>query len=1379
MPTSIQQEPLPGQEGLRPKEIPALYKASKSSRYDNFLSQALKVAHQRVCVETDLYENLIEGFTEITVVPLSNTINVVKLDSRECKIKGVQVNNKEVSYIQNDHLYMNSDDLFEETAKNGTFNLFDLYSEDITLHQHHLIRQKLNHIFGEVNSEVSYNLGETLHGNTEELVILLPENLHLEVTDAFSGNTPSSQPGTATPHHGKSREVTTTYTPITLKIEFVCKNPKNGFNFATNRNVDQKYWHAYTTNSSSNISTSSWVPCIDNLWERCTWTLEVTIPKTLKSVAKDNFDHSKEIVTTKNGTSKDNADLDGEVNDKGSDNDDDDDDDETNDDAQELMVCAGDFSNIKETPHSSDNSKKVVSWSLFNPVCSHHVGWAVGAFSCVSLFNPNDDEENEIPDPSGLEDIGKGVVHSPVNVYCLPQDIDMAKNTCLFAKRAMDYFLKEYGSFPFSSYAIVFVADSVVDGNNFAGISCISDRILYPFNLIEPMINSTDVILECITCQWSGINIVPLTFDDQWCTLGISLFMASSFIRQLMGNNEYRFRIKRWMNKVVEEDIDRSPIGLQSANYPITEKDVKFIKLKAPLVLYILDRRMTKTDRSFGLSRVLPKLFLQAMSGDLPNNTLTTQHFQHVCEKVNRNKLESFFKQWVFSSGLPTFYVTQRFNRKRSLIEVTIRQIQDRRSKKRVPHPSSFLSDAIALVNNESAYTLYPVFSGPMTIRVHEADGTPYEHIVDIKEHYANFEIQYNTKFRKLKKIKDDIAEFNPAFSTLGDVLNSPEDREKWGFAEWTRSEEDIFNDAFEWMRVDADFEWIAKIEVDQKDYMFGSQLQHDRDVEAQYEAIRYFGDLEKPKIEHCTALTRTVMDNRYYYGIRIAAAEALANFSRSDNNFIGVKYLLKIYDDLFCFPYSRIPLSNDFSDFAKFFIQRALPKILATIKDEDGGTPDAIRSLLLNLVKFNDNTSNEFQDAFYISELVTALTSSAINKKNERMTREAFSLRLKSSPGILDEFSQEVFSEISRFQKLDDWIPSFHNVVRATSLNQKVRLAACGQVYIPFEDLIYYTLDQHPLNVRLEAFRGLLILGGLRNRNVLQYFLKVCLLGSSGAYFRNQLLNLFEESICIAAVHGTPSTIDDPEFQVFDKLLDRLFENNNNLEQMVVVEEVSKRSIDKRRDEFKRKSLQGCVEILRRDYSPGKGLRSIIWELLHTSLVSLPEKNMVFSICQVLYEEIDSLVVRFDMPPVPINDLKKKIVCKNLGDSNVMIKREGRFTIQLASRKVVPTKALNKDKKTPENGTVEKPPTDKLKLKIASASRTQPATGTRKRSSHKVIFDPKNRFLVKFKYDGNKLRSNDPSLFDFPGADSSYIHSNRTSVTLKYTPSKQRKEIM
>ena len=42
--------------------------------------------------------------------------------------------------------------------------------------------------------------------------------------------------------------------------------------------------HAYTTPSSPD-SARCWVPCVDNLWEKCTWEFEFVVPKTLEDTS--------------------------------------------------------------------------------------------------------------------------------------------------------------------------------------------------------------------------------------------------------------------------------------------------------------------------------------------------------------------------------------------------------------------------------------------------------------------------------------------------------------------------------------------------------------------------------------------------------------------------------------------------------------------------------------------------------------------------------------------------------------------------------------------------------------------------------------------------------------------------------------------------------------------------------------------------------------------------------------------------------------------------------------------------------------------------------------------------------------------------------------
>lgn len=1239
---------------------------AKSTRVRNvtLLAQALKVAHQRVSLDVDLGTKRIDGFTELTVIPLSGNLRVIKLDAREMKIKEVYVNGSRVTnFIHKDLLYINDPQRFEDCVRTKSVNLWDIYSSDFSIHQHHLLRQKLNYIFGEINCDPFNPSDKIDNGNTEELAIILPESLKLELTDAI--HTPNSVAGTGnTPQirgRGTSAEM---YTPIQIGIEYELINPKNGVNFVCDSD-DKKRWHAYSVNSEYNVSTSSWVPCVDNLSERSTWSVEMNIPRTIKDIGNPQL--TEEQVPDEDAMETDGVDEEPPA--KETNDDDDDEDDSEN---YDLFVCTGDFNNTKETPHPADLSKKIVSWSIFNPVCAHHVGWVVGAFQSTELTDFSDGSVAVPEQDDGYEDfeeMEKDESNASVMLYHLPGQEDMARNTCIFAHKAVDFFLKEFGSFPFSSYGIAFVSGPSFPFNNFAGLSILSDKLLYPANVIEPMFTATEDILECIAGQWSSINIVAQVFNDMWCTIGIAKFMSFAFIRTLMGQNEFRFKIKQKMDQIVVQDVGKDPLAAQTIRFPLSESDLDFIRLKAPIVLFILDRRMTKTDKSFGLSRVLPKLFLQAMSGDLQNGTLSTLHFQYVCEKVNRNRLETFFKQWVFGVGTPIFNVTQKFNKKRSMIEVSIRQAQLLQKKKVHPKPESFISDSMAYLNDDPFHPIQPTFYGPMTIRVHEADGTPYEHIVDLKDGVVKFDVQYNTKFKRLKKNREENAEAAPAVTKLGDILHSSSDVKYWNLEEWPKRDEELI-DPYEWIRVDTDYEWIAKVNVKQPDYMYGSQLQQDRDVEAQFEAVKYFGSQEKPNQVYCTALTRTVMDERYYYGVRIAAAQALAGFSKQSNNFIGLEYLFKAFRKLFCFDNSMIPVSNSFDDFGKFFLQKAFPRFLGQIKDDDGNTPISIKNLLLNLVKYNDNSSNDFQDCYYLSDLVEALIEAVIPSSIESHIID-FHLEKEMSAATRSkeqDFIDKVVQEIARIQKMDEWVPSYQQKVSYACIQLKITLARRNLYDLSFEDLLYLTFKKYHPDIRILAFRGLFVLGGLKNASIMKYFLQVCLLENSTSYFRTNLINVLVEAISEAAIHGTPSMLDDPEFESLEKLFDTN-RGVSNQPSMIVIEDAQGTEMNSRRDAFARATIRGAIELLRRDYAIGKGLQNVLWELLHTSLISLLDRRSVFILSEVLYRENDVFPVVIPMPCVPLEELKKKIVAKSLGEGMLVIKREGRFRIQLSTK--------------------------------------------------------------------------------------------------------------
>lgn len=1251
-------------------------RTQKRSRHGGRLSQLLRVSHQQVKLDVDIERKSVSGVTDIAIVPASNSLRTIKLDCREMKISSITVNKRKVNYIHDDLLYINSPEEFENKVSTSSIDLFDLYSSELTIHQHHLIRQKLNYLFGDVNFDPREPSTEVQNGNTEELKILLPENFKFEQTDRY--NTPEVHHDSGTPMHLRKSTFSSDYSPIMVRIKYTLKNPQNGLKFVSGDHLDVKKWHVYTTNSEFNISTSSWVPCVDNLWDKCTWTIELDIPRSTRELENRTLEY-------KNNTDANNDDVDDnamnedeeEHHEKERENEQEEEDDENNNEENELMhdinnnldddeyldmiVCAGDLDNYKELPHPSKRDRKLVSWSIFNPISAHHVGWCLGPFQSYAVSSDSNDAVLDDDFAAAGAEAEKDSTNAPLTIYALQDDLDDAKNTSAILNGALDFFLREYGSFPFTSYSVTFVHDLPIEVNNFAGLSLISDTMLFPADIIEPMLTNTEMLIDTLAEQWSGINITPQQFGDFWVTIGISKFMSLSYIRHLMGQNEYRFRIKIKKAQVADEDVGKKPLAYQFYQYPLSTSDLSFVSLKAPVVLYILDKRMTKTDKSFGLSRVLPKIFLQAMSGDLQNSTLSTLHFQYVCEKVNRNKLESFFKQWVFNVGVPLFLVAQRFNKKRSIIEMQIRQIQLQIIRKSKPNANNFMEDSIAYLDDEPSFLVQPVFTGPMTIRIHEANGTPYEHIIDLKHETSKLDIQYNTKFRRMKKkTGDEVHETVSSFKQLGDILQSKAEMEEWNLVEWIKDEEDpLFNDAFEWLRVDADFEWISKMSVKQPDYMFASQLQYDRDVEAQYEAVRYFATRDKPNRNYCTVLTRTVMDSRYYYGVRIAAARALAGFSKTNNLFLGLGYLMKIFKTLYCFPESNVPKTNDFNDLANYFLKKEMISILATIRDDDGNSPTEVKRFLLSLLKYNDNSNNDFKDEFYVATIIKALTSCII------ITGD-----LRDIPDVFDDtkqkFVNDALIEINRLHKLDEWVPSYHHMISVVCLELKVQLAVYGYYELPFEDLLPYTLSKFPNNVRIEAFRGLLLLGGLRNAAVLKYFLTTCLLTRENSRFKRGLIEALCSAVASVATGPAPSTLDDPEFNFYQALEGERLKIGTNKTNMMIIEDGMDLA-SSRKEAFAKSSIEGAIDLLRAKFAQGEGLKNTLWELLHNSLLSLYERRRIFNLCQILYEEKDLFLVRLPVHNVPLEDFNKRIVAKYIGDNTVVIKREGRFKIQLA----------------------------------------------------------------------------------------------------------------
>lgn len=126
-------------------------------------------------------------------------------------------------------------------------------------------------------------------------------------------------------------------------------------------------------------------------------------------------------------------------------------------------------------------------------------------------------------------------------------------------------------------------------------------------------------------------------------------------------------------------------------------------------MLYILNQRLTKPANSTGLTKVISKILLDAMSGD--SMSLSTATFLRKCEKYGHMRLDAFANQYIFGTGVPRFQVSQRFNRKKMVIEVILKQLPMNTRPVRKLTPEMFVEDGLKFLDKDPAPPVQHLFT--------------------------------------------------------------------------------------------------------------------------------------------------------------------------------------------------------------------------------------------------------------------------------------------------------------------------------------------------------------------------------------------------------------------------------------------------------------------------------------------------------------------------------------------------------------------------------------------------------------------------------------------------------------------------------------------
>lgn len=1166
------------------------------------------VMKQDVNLDINFREKCIDGTTDIYIATSKEKVEEVFLDAADCEI---DAENATISDLREAH-----GEIIEGQVRKATIDYHDPYSKlehpkswNWTAEHHYERRKRARLLFHSRKSDVPIERREAT-GSTPAYGSLKVSLRGKGETDRPKVILRKSQANLETP-------VATSYKQYKITIPFRKKNPRDGVHFVGVDLLDNRFTHMYTRHSTQAGTAASMFPCVDDHASRCVWKISVKFPRTLGDALQ------KPLASETNGSthqSKDEMQVDGSE--------------RIYDVAEEdklremTAVCSGFL--VEENIDPQNDRKKIMTFEPEKITSVQSLGFAVGPFVHVDLSSEFRSEEDELK---------LSLNALKVHAYCLPHREREVLNTTAALTMAADYFTYTFAKYPFSNFKLCFLDDTVEDTTALHSMAFVSNRLLFPEDVIDTEVEVTRKIVYTLAFQWIGMNIVPSRRNDLWLVIGIAHYMTDIFMRKLCGNNEHRFRMKQLSDLLVQVDVGRPSLWDLGPNLHLGDFEMEFMELKAPLVFFILDKRLLKASGSHGLTRILQKLLTKAqIEGIEKFGALDTEKFRTTCEKPTRTKLESFWNQWVYGSGCPRFDVKAKFNKKRLCVELTLNQVQVHAAKR----PELEKGEFLRLIKERRAGTTIgetqPLFTGPMTIRIHEADGTPYEHILEIREdatRSTKFEIPYNTKYKRLKRtrrMKEKHAGAGNADGAgdgaddallycLGDVLQTPDDQRQWELIEWDPdTERKMDQESYEWIRVDADFEWAADMKHTLEPYMYVSQLQQDRDVVAQQDAMLYLAQGPLHPIAS-GFLVRTLVDRRYFHGIRTMAARALTRQANiKDIPMLGLRQLMMAYREMFCFDKSNQPQPNDFSNKQQYKVRVAIIEAIAEVRDQTYRCPLEARQFILDQLLYNNNEGNPFSDHHWIATLVEALATSLIpSKKDDWLTRQN-----KSFNEDERRFLDEALEQIERVLRRDEWTNSYQNIWTIAGLDAKQRLMKADVIPRSNLDFCQYLLDGTADQIRIKCFDALIELGNLMDPPIFTFLLYV-LSTDKSPHVRMKLIQAVSRGL--AAIAFGEEDVTSPGGPPAD-----------DLDAGLVVQDDTQ-EIEARKEKFARKeNLDVALKALRKELddkhsADERHYSTAMRKALENNYLGRAEVESLLDLATMMFEEAGRFVVTLNLP--------------------------------------------------------------------------------------------------------------------------------------------------
>eukprot|EP00727_Mastigamoeba_balamuthi_P001781 m51a1_g1160 hypothetical protein (1138) ;mRNA; r:326056-329729 len=700
------------------------------------------------------------------------------------------------------------------------------------------------------------------------------------------------------------------------------------------------------------------------------------------------------------------------------------------------VVASGDL--LAKEPLPDDPKWTSFRYALAEPVAARSVGFVAGDIEAAK--DVNGDPRLFAACPSGR------LEHAQ---HCFDES-GAPRKALKFCEAAV-------GVLPWPWLCLCFVPDpgSFPIAGSFAGLAVLSEALLHGPDVVDAHDELSEAVALAIARQWFGALVGPRRYEqDLWLVLGLGSWMQREFLTRFLGYNHVRYRLAEDCEEAARSLPWRAPVsvpsGVQSPYVcPSEMTDASSFALHSAMVVHMLARRVG----AVAFSEVIKSI----VGERLPLSTDVV--LERAAPRCSED-LRAFAERWIAGRGFPPMAAGFWYNRKKRHIEFTLRIDPDPYAAAAAA-PDKAGADASASASasqqqqqgGSQAGAKEGTIAGKFIMRQWESDGThvqpqcvPYDNEVTFDSDYNLMEFRCYTRTRKARKRRNQPPAVTAAAAPAPSADAGAESPGEGGSPAPPGSRPSpavpvavsqapilavgaggnyktgipVF-----WLRVDPEMDFVHQIAMRKPELMWINQLERDRDVAAQREAVQ--GIVARGGSALCVqVLEGIVRSETTYWKVRIDAARGLAQLPfeiGAPNSVIKFANQLAYSSSPFADDQSaaakmnKQSLPNQITDLPSYYVRRNFPEALAMTRGPGGlCTPREAIELLRYMIKNNDNTDNQFTDAYLQAARARALGVAAYGPDSVDLARKAA-------------------KQLRRLLDADKIVPSHRNVITRACL--------------------------------------------------------------------------------------------------------------------------------------------------------------------------------------------------------------------------------------------------------------------------------------------------------------------------------------------------------